>query len=51
MTNIESYEGIDTWRNNFMDSVVPNNNNDQSSDDEEPLVPIIIVGNKSDLRE
>lgn len=37
-----------------MDSVLPNNNNnhDQSmSDEEETSVPIILVGNKSDLFE
>lgn len=50
ISNIDSYEGIDVWRNNFMDSVVVQNNNDQSaSDEEEPPIPIIIVGNKCDL--
>ena len=49
LTNIESYEGIDVWRNNFMESVVPNNNDQSNSDEEEPLVPILLVGNKCDL--
>lgn len=51
ITSLESYEGIDVWRSNFMDSVaVPSQNNDHSaSDEEEPTVPILLVGNKCDL--
>lgn len=50
LTNIESYEGIDVWRNNFMESVAPNGNNDASmSEEEDPMVPILLVGNKCDL--
>jgi Ras-related protein Rab-7A len=51
ISSLESYEGIDVWRSNFMESVaVPSQHNDQSmSDEEEPSVPILLVGNKSDL--
>ena len=42
ITNQESYEGIQTWINNFMECVLSNGN-------EEMCVPIILVGNKLDL--
>ena len=41
ITNRESYEGIDVWRNNFLDS---NDNNDQDL-----MIPIVLIGNKLDL--
>ena len=53
ITDRESYEGIDIWRNNFIESVQTYKQEQSMSEDEsrgdEIMVPIIIVGNKSDL--
>jgi GTPase SAR1 family protein len=46
---IDSYEGIDVWRRNFMESVAQNNGDNSMSEEEEPSVPILLVGNKLDL--
>ena len=44
LTNMKSYERITTWRNNFVDS--------QGYDEmDESVVPIILVGNKTDMAE
>ena len=32
-----------------MESVQQNNNDQNSSEEEEPIVPILLVGNKSDM--
>lgn len=48
LTDRESYEGIDVWRNNFLESASANNRS-MSQEDSENLTPIILVGNKSDL--
>ena len=54
LTDRESYEGIDVWRNNFIESVTASLGNRRSIDEEEnseALAPIILVGNKADLSE
>ena len=48
ITSWESYEGIDVWRNNFLESVKLNSD-PNNSEEEDIMVPIILVGNKSDL--
>jgi len=49
ISNQESYEGIEVWKNNFIESVQNPNNDNSGSEDEDFFVPIILVGNKCDL--
>lgn len=44
ITERDTYEGIDQWKNNFIDSVM-----NQDTVDSDISVPIIVVGNKLDL--
>jgi GTPase SAR1 family protein len=48
ITNRESYEGVEQWRNNFLESVRCIDDN-QSLSNDELIVPIILVGNKYDI--
>jgi GTPase SAR1 family protein len=45
ITNRESYEGIEQWKNNFIESIVHYENLDHSQIE----IPILLVGNKLDL--
>jgi|TARA_B110000285_G_C15051836_1_gene577418 Ras-related protein Rab-7A len=47
ITNRDSYEGVEQWRNNFLDSVRGADVN--CSQNDEYMVPIILVGNKYDI--
>ena len=49
ITNRDSYEGIEQWRNNFLESV--NFAGNGSDTEQELLVPIILVGNKYDVKQ
>ena len=41
VTNRDTYEGVEQWKNNFVESIVTTQG--------DVSVPIILVGNKSDL--
>ena len=53
LTDRESYEGIDVWRNNFLESInasaYVNGRSISGEQDSEVAAPIILVGNKVDL--
>ena len=52
LTDRESYEGVDVWRNNFLESALAANGGagrSMSREDSEMMPPIILVGNKIDL--
>ena len=52
LTDRESYEGVDVWRNNFLESAHASNEargRSMSQEDSEIMPPIILVGNKVDL--
>ena len=53
LTDRESYEGIDVWRNNFLESIHANNfvngRSISGEEDSEVAAPIMLVGNKADL--
>lgn len=48
ITNRESYEGVEQWRHNFIESV-RSIDDSQSQSNDELMVPIILVGNKYDI--